>query len=208
MATCICFNLTLNVSFVPLDVKYVYTDTVADPKSLQGHLLLHRTTFNVGAHTPTKSIMIPRVPFPTSPVQDNSNTNGDAKLIPGALPPQVLLLGSPTGALATLGALSETSYRRLSSLVSQLINTLPHHAGLNPKAYRMPPSATQTTARNGPGIDSGVGTNIVDAAILARWNELASGRRGEIAGRVGYNGPEEVRAELEGLLGWSGLTYF
>lgn len=92
--------------------------------------------------------------------------------------------------------------------MSQLITTLPHHAGLNPKAYRMPPSATQTTAQMAPGIESGVGANIVDAAVLARWNELASGRRGEIAGRVGFAGPEEVRGELEGVLGWSGLSYF
>ncbi|KAJ4297010.1 mRNA cleavage and polyadenylation factor subunit [Collariella sp. IMI 366227] len=29
------------------------------PKSLQGHLLLHRTTFNTGAHHPTKSLLLP-----------------------------------------------------------------------------------------------------------------------------------------------------
>lgn len=92
--------------------------------------------------------------------------------------------------------------------MSQLINTLPHTAGLNPKAYRMPPSATQTKASMGPGVDAGGGRNIVDGAVLARWMELASGRRSEIAGRVGYSGAEEVRAELEGVLGWSGLGYF
>lgn len=54
-----------------------------------------------------------------------------------------------------------------------------------------------------------MGTNIVDGAVLARWNELASGRRGEIAGRVGFvGGNEEVRGELEGVLGWSGMAYF
>lgn len=147
------------------------------------------------------------MPLPALRTQGNG-TNPDAKPNPGALPPQILLLASPTGSLATLSPLSETSYRRLSSLVSQLITTLPHHAGLNPKAYRMPPSATQTTARMAPGIESGVGTNIVDAAVLARWNELASGRRGEIAGRVGFSSPDEVRGELEGVLGWTGLSYF
>jgi cleavage and polyadenylation specificity factor subunit 1 len=107
-----------------------------------------------------------------------------------------------------INSLSETTYRRLSSLTAQLINTLPHPAGLNPKAYRMPPSATQTTARMPPGVDAGVGRNIVDGAVLSRWTELASGKRGEMASRVGYSGPEEVRAELEGVLGWSGLNYF
>lgn len=177
-----------------------------DPKSLQGHLLLHRTTFNVGAHLPTKSLLLPRVV--TARGAQETTTNGDTKPNAGTLPLQILLLASPTGSLAALSPLSETSYRRLSSLVSQLITTLPHHAGLNPKAYRMPPSATQTTAQMAPGIESGVGANIVDAAVLARWNELASGRRGEIAGRVGFAGPEEVRGELDGVLGWTGLSYF
>lgn len=193
----------------------VSTNNPPDPKSLQGHLLLHRTTFNVGANLPTRSLMLPRVPLPAGArAQENGaplpNGGADAatRPTPGALPPQILLLASPTGALAAVTALPETSYRRASSLVSQLINTLPHPAGLNPKAYRMPPSATQTTARTAPGIESGVGTGIVDGAVLARWTELASGRRGEIAGRVGYAAPEEVRAELEGLLGWSGLAYF
>lgn len=156
--------------------------------------------------------MLPRVPPPNSRNLENGTqlTNGDGanKSAPGVFPPHTILFASPTGSMATMSALSETSYRRLSSLVSQLINTLPHPAGLNPKAYRMPPSATQTTAKMAPGIDYGVGTNIVDGAILTRWTELASGRRGEIAGRVGYSDPEEVRAELQGLLGWSGLEYF
>lgn len=155
-------------------------------------------------------MMLPRVPLPTSRGQENGThlTNGDYKSQPGTLPPQTLLFASPTGSLATLNALSEASYRRLSSLTSQLINTLPHVAGLNPKAHRMPASATQTTAKMAPGIDSGVGTSIVDGAILARWNELASGKRGEIAGRAGCSGAEEVRTELEGLLGWGALSYF
>ncbi|CAN8101264.1 unnamed protein product [Discula destructiva] len=209
----------LNVDFLPdgKELFIIAADADANlhvlqfdpehPKSLQGHLLLHRTTFNVGANLPTQSLLLPRVALPSSRTLEPA-TNGDAKPAAGALPPQILLLASPTGALATLSPLSEASYRRLSSLVSQLITTLPHHAGLNPKAYRMPPSATQTTAKMAPGIESGVGANIVDAAVLSRWNELASGRRGEIAGRVGFAGPDEVRGELEEVLGWSGLSYF
>ncbi|KAI3393261.1 hypothetical protein diail_4520 [Diaporthe ilicicola] len=176
------------------------------PKSLQGHLLLHRTSFNVGAHLPVKSMLLPRVPLANSQPQENGHlTNGNT---PNTISPHSILFASPTGSLATLTSVSETSYRRLSSLMSQLINTLPHPAGLNPKAYRMPPSATQTKASMGPGVDAGGGRNIVDGAVLARWMELASGRRAEIAGRVGYSGAEEVRAELEGVLGWSGLNYF
>ncbi len=66
------------------------------------------------------------------------------------------------------------------------------------------PSASCTP----PGVDAGVGRNIVDGTILERFRELGAGRRGEIAGRAGYAGAAEVRGELEGLLGWAGLGYF
>ncbi|KAJ0122428.1 uncharacterized protein J7T55_002941 [Diaporthe amygdali] len=208
----------LNCEFVPdgkdlfilaVDVDgniHIFQFDPEHPKSLQGHLLLHRTSFNVGAHVPVKSMLLPRVPLPNSQPQENGHlTNGIAA---NTISPHTILFASPTGSLATLISVSETSYRRLSSLMSQLINTLPHPAGLNPKAYRMPPSATQTKASMGPGVDAGGGRNIVDGVVLARWMELASGRRAEIAGRVGYSGSEEVRSELEGVLGWSGLSYF
>ena len=148
--------------------------------------------------------MLPRTTFPSPEPDEINGTNGDAP----ALAPQVLLLASTTGALSSLMPVSESSYRRLSSLASQLATSLPHVGGLNPKAYRLPPSATQVVAKMPPGVDAGVGRNIVDGALLARWAELSSGRRGEVAGRVGFNGPEEVRGELEMVLGWGGMAYF
>lgn len=154
--------------------------------------------------------MLPRAPLPSSRNNNNSN-NPPTDTTTNTTPPQILLLAAPTGSLAALTALTETSYRRLSSLVSQLSNTLPQPAGLNPKAHRMPASATQTTARTAPGIEgaSAGSVVVVDGCVLARWGELASGKKGEVAGRVGYaGGAEEVRGELEGVLGWSGLAYF
>lgn len=58
------------------------------------------------------------------------------------------------------------------------------------------------------GVDAGIGRSIVDGAILERFMELGTGRRGEMAGRAGYSSPGEVRAELEALLGWAGMSYF
>jgi len=108
-----------------------------------------------------------------------------------------------------LRPLSESSYRRLSSLAAQLANTLAHPAGTNPKGYRLP---STTLHLHGVGVDAGVGRNIVDGAVLERYFELAAGRRGEMAGRAGYSsggsGTEEVRSELEGVIGWAGLSYF
>ncbi|KAK3984881.1 protein cft1 [Cladorrhinum sp. PSN332] len=160
------------------------------PKSLEGHLLLSRTTFSTGAHHPTKSLLLPA----TTPVPEGSDPSAQ---------PHILLLASSTGVISALRPLSEGTYRRLSSLAAQLTNSLPHAAGLNPKAYRLP-SANCLPA----GVEAGIGRSIVDGTILERFTELGTARRQEVAGRAGYGGPEEIRAEFEGVLRWGGLGYF
>ncbi|KAK4229706.1 protein cft1 [Podospora fimiseda] len=160
------------------------------PKSLQGHLLLSRTTFSTGAHHPTKSLLLPA----TTPIPEGSDPSAQ---------PHILLLASSTGVISALRPLSESTYRRLSSLAAQLTNSLPHAAGLNPKAYRLP-SVNCPPA----GVEAGIGRNIVDGTILERFTELGTARRQEVAGRAGYSGPEEIRGEFEGVLRWGGLGYF
>lgn len=176
------------------------------PKSLGGHLLLHRTTFSTGAHLPTRTLLLPRTLPPGQDFmssQADLNGNGHPASISQ---PQILVLTSPTGLISTLTPLAEQEYRRLSSLSSQLSTSLPHFGGLNPKAYRAPTS-TGAVGRQPPAVDAGVGRSIIDGALLARWNELGAGRRAEIAGRVGFSGVDEVRATLEDTLGASGLGY-
>ncbi|KAI1465395.1 CPSF A subunit region-domain-containing protein [Daldinia caldariorum] len=183
------------------------------PKSLQGHLLLHRTTFSAGANPPTRSMLLPRTLPPDSDYLSQhvnstsaNNYNNDPSSSSPAPPPSILLLASPTGALATLAPLSEPQYRRLSFLTGQVLSSLPHYAGLNPKDYRAPAS-TGVVGRLPPGVDAGMGRNVVDGALLARWNELPAGRRSEIAGRVGFAGVDEVRDVLREVLGANGLGY-
>ncbi|KAI0876897.1 CPSF A subunit region-domain-containing protein [Hypoxylon argillaceum] len=173
------------------------------PKSLQGHLLLHRTSFSTGAHIPTGSMLLPRTLPATSDYLSQYQTNGD----PAAMQTSsTILFSSPTGVLATLSPLSEPQYRRLSFLSGQLLSSLPHYAGLNPKAYRAPAS-TGAVGRFPPGVDAGMGRNIIDGALLARWNELGAGRKAEIAGRVGFADVDEVREVLREVLGTNGLGY-
>ncbi|CAK7210770.1 mRNA cleavage and polyadenylation factor subunit [Sporothrix eucalyptigena] len=198
------------------------------PKSLQGHLLLHRATFCTGAHFATSSILLPSTsPHDEDASATNGHTNGyanghangeddddnmavddDDEHQAGNPPPQHLLFASPTGVLASLAPLSEPEYRRLSSLAGQLATSLSHTAGLNPKGYRMAAGAAEDPAIEAPGVDAAVGRSVVDGALLARWAELGSGRKGEIAGRVGFASALDVRAALEGVLGWSRMGYF
>ncbi|KAK6612511.1 cpsf a subunit region [Botrytis cinerea] len=165
------------------------------PKSLQGHLLLHRTTFSLGAHHPTTMTLLPTTrplpqlttaPWPSpdpSPQEDTPS------------PSQPLLLTSRTGTLALLSPLTESQYRRFGTLVSHLTNTLYHPCGLNPRAYRIDRDANE-------GIVGG--RTIIDGGVLGRWMELGSQRRGEVAGRVGVD-VLELRDELSGLRGGLGF---
>ena len=57
-------------------------------------------------------------------------------------------------------------------------------------------------------METASGRVVVDGAVLARWTELAAAKRTEIAGKGGYDGVAELREELDGILGWSGLAYF
>lgn len=179
-----------------------------DPKSLQGHLLLHRTTFSTGAHIPTRSMLLPRTLPPASDYLSQYQTNGDS-MDEDSTPmhsPSTVLFASPTGVLATLSPLSEPQYRRLSFLSGQLLSSLPQYAGLNPKVYRAPIS-TGAVGMFPPGVDAGMGRNIIDGAILSRWNELGAGKKAEVAGRVGFAGVDEVREVLREVLGTNGLGY-
>ncbi|KAK8075215.1 CPSF A subunit region [Apiospora hydei] len=158
------------------------------PKSLGGHLLLHRTTFSVGAHIPTQTKLLPRTLPPGHELLDEGEPDDGNNSSASSQPAQMLFLASSTG------------------LLSQLVNSLTNHAGLNPKAYRAPIS-TGAVGRHPPAVDAGVGRSVVDGTLLTRWNELGADRKAEVAGRVGFVGVDEVRATLEGVMGTGGLGY-
>ncbi|GKU03346.1 unnamed protein product [Fusarium langsethiae] len=158
------------------------------PKSLQGHLLLHRTSFSVSPNPPSTTLLLPRTTPPSHPTPQD--------------PPHVLLLASSSGHLSSLIPLPETAYRRLLSVTNQLLPALTPHGGLNAKAHRLPDGTRPV------GVEAAGGRAIVDGAVLARWAELSAAKRAEIAGKGGYDGVEELREELEGVLGWGGMSYF
>ncbi|KAB5584746.1 CPSF A subunit region-domain-containing protein [Coniochaeta sp. 2T2.1] len=172
------------------------------PKSIDGHLLLHRTTFNTGAHIATSSLLLPST-IAISELPPVNGSTKDPSTEPGDPTPRHLLLASPTGVLASLSPLSETSYRRLLSMTTQLANSVAPAASMNPRAYRMPSAGSPA-----PGVDAGMGRNVVDGTLLGKWSELGTGRRTEVAGRVGFGGVDEVRGELANVLGWGRMGYF
>ncbi|PBP22428.1 CPSF A subunit region [Diplocarpon rosae] len=162
------------------------------PKSLQGHLLLHRSTFALGGHLPTSMTVLPRTKAATllPPSPEAMDTAAEA-----TIPEHEILLTSSTGCISLLTPLSEAQYRRLSTLSSHLINTLYHACGLNPRAYRVDKDAPEGMVGS---------RTVIDGTILMRWMDLGSQRRAEVAGRVGVD-VEEIRDDLASLMG--GLGY-
>ncbi|KOS21575.1 Protein cft1 [Escovopsis weberi] len=170
------------------------------PKSLQGHLLLHRTSFSVTPNHPTTSLLLPRT-LPNS----HSSSSSSAPSASSSFPPRhILLLGSPSGCIAALTPLPENTYRRLLSVTTQLLPALTPHGGLHARAHRH-----SETASAAVGVETAAsGRAIVDGVVLAQWGELSAGKRAEVAMRGGYDGVAEMRDDLEAVLGWNGLAYF
>ncbi|KAH8679910.1 CPSF A subunit region-domain-containing protein [Tricladium varicosporioides] len=162
------------------------------PKSLHGHLLLHRATFSLGGHLTTSMTLLPRTTVVTVPPSTPDAGETAAK---AAIPENQLLFTSSTGSISVLCPLSESQYRRLSTLASHLTNTLFHACGLNPRAYRVDKDAPEGMVG---------GRTVIDGGVLMRWTELGSQRRAEVASRVGVS-VDEIREDLVALIG--GLGY-
>ncbi|EEY23743.1 cft-1 [Verticillium alfalfae VaMs.102] len=171
------------------------------PRSLQGHLLLNRASFSVAPNHAWVTLALPRTTTRPYLPQSEPATNAAGS----QNRTQTLLLASASGAIASLNPITEHAYRRLTSLTTSLANALPHAAGMNPKAHRLPP---QDGAARPPAVDVSAGRTIVDGALLARWNELGARQRAEAAGKGGFASAADVRGELEDVLGWRGVDYF
>ncbi|KLJ06944.1 protein CFT1 [Blastomyces silverae] len=160
-----------------------------DPGSSKGDRLLHRSTFHTG-HFVSTMTLLPRTIIPSAQGPD---ANPDMMELDPSGPLYHVLVTSETGSIALITPLSETTYRRLSALQSQLINTLEHPCGLNPRAFR---------AIESDGIG---GRGMVDGDLLQRWLDLSTQRKAEIANRAGAD-VWEIRADMEAI-GKGGLGY-
>lgn len=111
----------------------------------------------------------------------------------------------PSGQLAALAPLPESTYRRLLSVTNQLHPAIVPHGGLHAKAHRLPSDHSSAV-----GVETAAssGRALVDGTVLSRWSELGAAKRADIALRGGYDGVTDLRDDLEAVLGWSGMAYF
>ncbi|KAG5972297.1 hypothetical protein E4U55_000857 [Claviceps digitariae] len=203
-----------DLSMVAVDAEgelHVLEFNPEHPKSLQGHLLLHRTSFSVTPNAPTLTLLLPRTFPPSSahhPALSQSQSQSQSQS-PPSRSHMLLLLACPSGQLAALAPLSESTYRRLLSVTNQLHPAIVPHGGLHAKAHRHAGDSSGTPAST-VGVDTAasLGRVLVDGTVLARWNELGAGKRTDVAVRGGYDGAADLRGDLEGVLGWTGMGYF
>uniref|UniRef100_A0A8C5DIP8 Cleavage and polyadenylation specificity factor subunit 1 n=1 Tax=Gouania willdenowi TaxID=441366 RepID=A0A8C5DIP8_GOUWI len=135
-------------------------------KSFGGMRLLRRADFNVGANVNTFWRM------PCRGVQDAGSKkaqNWDNK--------HITWFATLDGGIGLLLPMQEKTYRRLLMLQNALNFMLPHHAGLNPKAFRMLHSdrrCLQNAVRN-----------ILDGELLNKYLYLSMMERSELAKKIG-----------------------
>ncbi|EEP76631.1 conserved hypothetical protein [Uncinocarpus reesii 1704] len=152
-----------------------------DPSSSKGDRLLHRSSFHTGHFISTLTL----IPQYTSSGTGASEDNMDVDYMPAGY--QVVVT-SQSGSVGVITPLTEETYRRLSALQSQLVMSMEHPCGLNPKAYR----AVESDGFSGRGL--------VDGNLLLRWLDMGVQRKAEIAGRVGAD-LQSIRADLERING-------
>uniref|UniRef100_A0A3Q2YAZ5 Cleavage and polyadenylation specificity factor subunit 1 n=1 Tax=Hippocampus comes TaxID=109280 RepID=A0A3Q2YAZ5_HIPCM len=135
-------------------------------ESFGGMRLLRRADFNVGAHVNTFWRMPCRGAMDASSKKaltwDNKHITWFATL---------------DGGIGMLLPMQEKTYRRLLMLQNALNTLLPHHAGLNPKAFRMMHYERR-------GLQNAV-RNILDGELLSKFLYLSMMERSELAKKIG-----------------------
>ncbi|XP_047663754.1 cleavage and polyadenylation specificity factor subunit 1 isoform X2 [Tachysurus fulvidraco] len=135
-------------------------------ESFGGLRLLRRADFNAGAHVNTFWRM------PTRGVLDAASKkalNWDNK--------HITWFATLDGGIGLLLPMQEKTYRRLLMLQNALTTMLPHHAGLNPKAFRMLHTDRRT-------LQNAV-RNILDGELLNKYLYLSTMERSELAKKIG-----------------------
>ncbi|XP_014854007.1 PREDICTED: cleavage and polyadenylation specificity factor subunit 1 [Poecilia mexicana] len=145
---------------------FVYMYLPEAKESFGGMRLLRRADFNAGAHVNTLWRMPCR----------GSLDSGSKKALTWDNK-QISWFATLDGGIGLLLPMPEKTYRRLLMLQNALNTLLPHHAGLNPKAFRMmhcDRRSLQNAVRN-----------VLDGELLSKYVYLSTMERSELAKKIG-----------------------
>ncbi|KAK1173021.1 cleavage and polyadenylation specificity factor subunit 1 [Acipenser oxyrinchus oxyrinchus] len=145
-------------------------------ESFGGMRLLRRADFNVGANVNA----FWRMPCRGTPEGVSKKSLGwDGK--------HITWFATLDGGIGLLLPMQEKTYRRLLMLQNALNTMIPHHAGLNPKAFRMNHSdrrSLQNAVRN-----------VLDGELLNKYLYLSTMERSELAKKIGTT-PDIILEDL------------
>lgn len=145
----------------------------SDVDAEAGQKLIYRTEYHTGTE-PSSVLTIARRTTP-------------AELI---APQSELVLSGIDGSISTLVSVTEPTFKRLQLLQGQLLRSVQHTSGLNPRAFRTVKNETV-----GRPLNKGV----LDGDLLFGVFDMLEGRKQvEITGQIG-TGVEEVLDDLEEL---------
>lgn len=145
---------------------FVYMYLPEAKESFGGMRLLRRADFNAGANVNAFWRMPCRGALDSA---SKKSLTWDNK--------HITWFATLDGGMGLLLPMQEKTYRRLLMLQNALTTMLPHHAGLNPKAFRMMHSdrrSLQNAVRN-----------ILDGELLAKYLYLSTMERSELAKKIG-----------------------
>ncbi|XP_051526250.1 cleavage and polyadenylation specificity factor subunit 1-like [Myxocyprinus asiaticus] len=145
-------------------------------ESFGGMRLLRRADFNVGAHVNAFWRMPCRSTLETA---SNKALTWDNK--------HITWFATLDGGVGLLLPMQEKTYRRLLMLQNALTTMLPHHAGLNPKAFRML-HCDRRTLQNAV-------KNILDGELLNKYLYLSIMERSELSKKIGTT-PDIILEDL------------
>ncbi|XP_026203717.1 cleavage and polyadenylation specificity factor subunit 1 [Anabas testudineus] len=145
---------------------YVYMYLPEAKESFGGMRLLRRADFNAGANINT---------FWRMPCRGSLDAGSKKSLTWDNK--HITWFATLDGGIGLLLPMQEKTYRRLLMLQNALTTMLPHHAGLNPKAFRMlhcDRRSLQNAVRN-----------ILDGELLNKYLYLSTMERSELAKKIG-----------------------
>lgn len=145
-------------------------------ESFGGMRLLRRADFHVGAHVNT---------FWRTPCRGAAD--GANKKTSAWENKHITWFATLDGGVGLLLPMQEKTYRRLLMLQNALSTMLPHHAGLNPRAFRLlhvDRRILQNAVRN-----------VLDGELLNRYLYLSTMERGELAKKIGTT-PDIILEDL------------
>uniref|UniRef100_A0A2D4KBQ1 Cleavage and polyadenylation specificity factor subunit 1 n=1 Tax=Micrurus paraensis TaxID=1970185 RepID=A0A2D4KBQ1_9SAUR len=145
-------------------------------ESFGGMRLLRRADFHVGGHVNA---------FWRTPCRGAQE--GLAKKTNAWENKHITWFATLDGGMGLLLPMQEKTYRRLLMLQNALTSMLPHHAGLNPRAFRMlhvDRRILQNAVRN-----------ILDGELLNRYLYLSTMERSELAKKIGTT-PDIILEDL------------